>query len=104
MSTSPTLMSWRRRSSERIDSSGNENLRGVRPKEIRERKHQPKTGVRYAMIPRRLNSAQAEPEKLVRAQCQQVGHLAYAGEDVPAKHFHENISFESAQVQFDGLC
>src|ERR1700739_4268805 len=96
-STSPTLMSWRRKSSSRKVSSANE-VSTVGPRIYLE----------YLPLPllsseEYLKPAQTTPEKLVRAKSQQVVKFPNPGKKIPAEHFDGNASLVLPQVQLHGL-
>src|SRR3954452_1692043 len=99
MSTSPTLISWRRKSSVRKLSSANLSLHS-------QRSFDPMFHFLNHVIPvcwRRLNSSQPEPVKLVGSHCQKIGKFTYARKHVPAEHFNWNTPFKFLQIQFDSL-
>src|SRR6476646_2796328 len=79
MSTSPTFINSRRKSSVRMLPSAKLFLHG------------------YSDLP------QTEPVELIRAHGQQIWHVAYAGKNIPAKHFYQDVSFVRAQIEFHSL-
>src|SRR5271165_2423520 len=87
MSTSPTLMSWPRKSSVRKLSSA--NLASV--------------SLRRSLPTIVSDSSQPKPVKLIRTQGQQVWQFACSRKNVLAEHFDQNVSFVTAQIQFDSL-
>src|ERR1700757_637177 len=95
MSTSPTLMSWRRKSSVRkFPSSTSESY--VILLKLRCDASSP---VRV-----RLDSSQPKPVRLVRPQRKQIWQLADAGKKIIAEHLDQDISLIAPQIQFDSLC
>src|ERR1700674_3872292 len=98
MSTSPTLISWRRKSSVRKVSSANLISR-------RNYRHCPAEDALcdIVSITPHSYSAQPEPAKLVRPHRQQIGQVAHTRKHVLAEHLDQNISLVAPQVQFDGL-
>src|SRR6266849_3301993 len=94
-STSPTLISWRRKSSARKLSSANCFLLLIWPRSGRDSENS-------ASI-HKSNSTETEPVKLVGAQSQQVRQLPDAGEQVSAEHLDRNVLLVRLQIQLDGL-
>src|SRR5258706_6201925 len=68
------------------------------------RRSNPKRRQLAAAIGWRLDPAQTKPEKLVRAESQQVVKLPDSGKKVSAEHFDRNASFVLPQVQLHRLC
>src|SRR5579864_1698546 len=91
MSTSPTLISWRRKSSERKDSSSNFSSAPDGPYDI--------TPIIYISS----YPPQLEPIKLVRSQSEQVGQVAHTRKNIIAKHLNQDVSLVAPQIQFDRL-
>src|SRR5579863_1313016 len=99
MSTSPTLISWRRKSSVRKVSSA--NFISIRTGGASPGEDAPFDSFPLPFI--RLYSAQAEPVKLVRPHRQQIRQVAHTRKHILARHLNQNISLVAPQVQFDGL-
>ena len=99
MSTSPTLMSWRRKSSVKSVSSANStsehDLTAVR--------HVCRKFAGLRLSYESSDAPQPEPVKLVWAHGQKVREITDAGENVPAKHLNQNIPFVASQIQLDRL-
>src|ERR1700732_1862090 len=76
-STSPTLMSWRRKSSLRTLLSARRS-----------------SSTDYSDLP------QAEPKELIGPQGQQIRQLADAGEDIFAEHLDQDVAFVGRQLLF----
>src|ERR1700691_2490141 len=99
MSTSPTLISWRRKSSVRKVSSA--NLISVRTTRACPGEDAP---CDIVSIPHPwLYSSQPEPVKLVRPHGQQIGQVAYTRKHILARHLDQNISLVAPQIEFDSL-
>src|ERR1017187_8049729 len=99
MSTSPTLISWRRKSSVRKVSSANfisMRTGGACPGEDA-------PFDRFPLLYIRLYPAQPEPVKLIRSHRQQIGLVAHTRKHILARHLDQNISLVAPQVQFDCL-
>src|SRR5450631_84896 len=99
MSTSPTLISWRRKSSVRKLSSA--NLISVR----RAAACPCSDASCYIVFRVRIcsDSPQPKPVKLIRPHRQQVRQVAHPGKYVLARHLDQNISLVVPQIQFDSL-
>src|SRR5258708_34299165 len=79
-STSPTLMSWRRKSSLRTLLSAR------------------RTSTDSSNLP------QTEPKELIGPQGQQIWQLAHAGKNIFAEHLDQDIAFIALQIQCHSLC
>src|SRR5712692_1390462 len=90
MSTSPTLISSRRKSSVRMLPS----VKPILHSTWRSLGARPRSG---------SDPSQAEPVELVGAHGQQIGQIADARENIPAKHLDQNIAFIGAQIKLHGL-
>src|ERR1017187_10450394 len=99
MSTSPTLISWRRKSSVRKVSSA--NFISMRIADAWPAEDAPCDIVSITCT--RLYSSQPEPVKLVRPHRQQIGQVAHTRKHILAKHLDQNISLVALQIQFDTL-
>src|ERR1022692_1295397 len=99
MSTSPTLISWRRKSSVRKVSSANfisMRTGGACPGEDA-------PFDRFPLLYIRLYPAQPEPVKLVRPHGQQIGQVAHTRKHILARHLDQNIPLVAPQIEFDSL-
>src|ERR1039458_4897943 len=99
MSTSPTLISWRRKSSVRKVSSA--NFISMRIADAWPAEDAPCDIVSITCT--RLYSSQPEPVKLVRPHRQHIGQVARTRKHILAKHLDQNISLVAPQIQFDSL-
>src|ERR1700682_2153729 len=79
MSTSPTFINSRRKSSVRMLPSAKPILHYF------------------------SDLSQAKPVELVRAQGQQIRQVTYAGENIPAKHFDQDVAFVATQIELHRL-
>src|SRR5882757_9914825 len=96
MSTSPTLISWRTRSSVSTLSSANPPPRSSTGCCWHEC-HSTRT------IRRNSNSSQPKPEKLIGAQGQEIRSFGHPGKKIPAKHLDRNPPLVTPQVEFHRL-
>src|ERR1019366_1208686 len=86
MSTSPTFISWRRKSSVRKLSSANFIS-------VRSTAALPDLDARHGNVFTtciRLDSSQPKPVKLIGPQRQQIGKVSHPRKHIPAKHLNRN--------------
>src|ERR1035438_3387647 len=96
MSTSPTLINWRRKSSVRKLSSANSIS-------VRSAVACPYVDARHATSFQDSDSFQPKPVKLIGPHRQQIRNVADTRKHIPAKHLNRNVPLVPAQVQFDSL-
>src|SRR3981081_359883 len=99
MSTSPTLISWRRKSSVRKLSSA--NVVSVRSTVARSCKTRPMDILLTTYL--RLEPSQPKPKKLIGAQGQQIRKVTDARKHITAEHLNRNIPLVTPQIEFDRL-
>src|SRR5208282_319790 len=98
MSTSPTLISWRRKSSVRKVSSANFIS-------VRSNCRVPGADARDSVftIYFRSDSSQPKPVKLVGPHRQQIRQVAHTRKHILAEHLDQNIPFVAPKIQFNCL-
>src|ERR1700730_18848792 len=98
-STSPTLISWRTKSSPRKMSTAK-----FRPCPPALKPNARGTQLSAPVTQINSDPPQAKPVKLIWSQCEQIRQLPDPGKQVPSEHFNWDVSLVPLQIQLDCLC